>query len=147
MKEYNKLLQDSEEFQDYLTIELIKYGIILMNFSSWKYQLQGEGYTKYEIKLDNNMNKTGNLYIETAERKDRNSNWIKSGINRDDGSLHYLIGDYKKVYIFQKKILKTLCSDVLLQRVSTTTSQGILVSTEQAKHFSIVINLETGKVN
>jgi len=136
---YEKMLNTGLKYQDFLTKELIRYGIILMNYSTKEYQNNyGEGYTRYEIKFDNKFKNTGNLYIELYERSDIKYKWTESGILRNDNTLFYLIGDYNKTYLFQKKVLQQIISKY--RHVETPTSKGVLLPIDKIKKIANIID-------
>ena len=97
------------EFQDFVIVECYKIGIILMNFSSKKYQYnKGEGLSPYEIKLDEWCSKTYRLSIEFAERTAINKPWVKSGIDIENNSIFYIQGNHDIFFCFTKKMLRKL---------------------------------------
>jgi hypothetical protein len=65
---YREQLLEGIEFQDFIAEQLHLQGVVLQNFSSKKYQLRRENLLGLEIKFDKKYEKTGNLYIETAEK-------------------------------------------------------------------------------
>lgn len=101
---YQQQLEESKEYQDFLTRELSKQGIHIQCFSSRKYQWEiGESNNRIEIKYDREYATYGNLYIETHEKSDpKNLNYVLSGINRD-GVLHWIQGDYGIAFMFSRK--------------------------------------------
>ena len=125
-KYYKEKFRQGIEFQDLVSMTLYRYGIVLGNFSSKKYQYSmGENMLGAEVKLDMNFRSTGNLYIETAEKAhpDR-PEYTRSGVDRDSSWL-FIIGDEKEIWIFSVKHLRLLrqhCSCV-----RTTTSKGFLL--------------------
>ena len=93
---YNKQLEKALEFQDFVADKLYNIGISLNCYSSRKYQYEkGESRSGIEIKFDDQRKKTGNLYIEYAEKSNpNNKNYVPSGIERKDNTWLYVIGDY-----------------------------------------------------
>ena len=133
--EYKERLALGLEFQDYCAIEFAKIGIPITNFSSQKYQHEkGENLQGYEFKLDRNFRRTQNLYIEIAEKSNKeNAQFIDSGIMRSDNTLFYVIGDYEGVWLIQKQTLKYYIE--YLKEVQTPTSIGKLLPIEKAKNL------------
>ena len=131
---YMPQLLAAQEFQDFVSIELMTKGMVLSNMSSQKYQNEkGENLQGFEIKYDRNFRKTGNLYIEVAEKSDPdNYRFIESGIFRNDNSWIYLVGDYNGFYLMQKKILKAIYGKNIYKNVETKTSKGMLLPCVQA---------------
>jgi len=103
---YQQQLEESKEYQDFLTKELSKRGIHIQCFSSKKYQWEiGESLCGTEIKHDKRFSQTGNLFIETHEKANpANPNYVPSGINRDN-ILHWIQGDYGIAFMFSKREL------------------------------------------
>lgn len=111
-KDYQANLKRGLEYQDFISDMLRRdFGIVVGAYSSEKYQYEvGESASGIEIKYDSRFAETGNLYIETAEKSDEdNSEYVKSGIMRDDNSWLYLIGNYHEAFILSKKQLQSYC--------------------------------------
>jgi hypothetical protein len=104
----------------------------------------GENLQGIEIKFDDKMNTTGNVYIETMEKSDPNNlKYIESGIFRNDQSWLYLIGNYSVIYIFSKKHLQLMHDSNKYRKVTTATSIGFLVPILDAeKYCAYKINTE-----
>lgn len=118
------------QYQDFITLKLYSMGWSLNQFSSLKYQVEyGENIAGIEIKNDLQMQKTHNIYIELYEKAHTGS-FVFSGINRQDNTILWLIGDYNVAYVFVKKQLKYLCDNYQkygFKKVETETSIGILI--------------------
>lgn len=133
---YEEKLSQGLEFQDFV-IDNIDIPIIL--YASKKYQdNKGESRCGIEIKHDMLFRKTGNLYIETAEKSNAdNINFVPSGIYRKDNTWLWIIGDYETVYFLAKEQLKTLDKnvidgkDVFIHKIKDT-SKGFLLPIEYA---------------
>lgn len=125
----NEKLEPALEYQDFV-VDLFfrKFGLTIMSYASMLYQnTKGETKCGWEIKGDWQFRKTGNFYIEYAEkRKENNKLWVKSGIMRRDNSWLYLIGDYDDIYIFSKRQLIEEYKKCY-GRVQKTTSKGFLL--------------------
>ncbi len=136
---YNKKLQQGLEFQDVMTRALYQRGIVVVGYSSKRFQnSHGENMLGAEIKRDDNFRKTGNLYIETAEKAHpRNENYVKSGIMREDNSWLFIIGDERTAYIFSTKYLRMLSRTRGWREVKTPTSIGMLMPLSDAEKYSI----------
>lgn len=138
---YREKLEQGLSYQDYVTEKLYSIGLPVIGYSSKKYQNEkGENKNGWEIKFDDLRKKTGNLYIETAEKSNPdNKAYVPSGIFRDDNTWLYVIGDYTKIYIFSKKQLKTLYSDKTkmekIRKVVIPTSRGFLIPEAYAEKF------------
>lgn len=134
---YKKKLQQGLYFQDYIMELLYKNGIPLISYSSKEYQnMIGENKAGIEIKNDMNFRKTGNLYIETAEKsKAENEYFVKSGIYRNDNTWLYLIGDKETVFVLSKKQLQILHGKNKYRNVKIATSRGFLLPIADVEKF------------
>jgi len=134
---YANKLQQGLEFQDVVTRELYQRGIVVVGYSSRKYQnSEGENMLGAEIKRDGKFRETGNLYIETSEKSHPdNYKYIPSGIHRQDNSWLYVIGDEKTIYIFSTKYLRML--EKRYQTKEKPTSTGFLLPIADADKYCI----------
>jgi len=134
---YKEKLQQGLYFQDYIMELLYKNGIPLISYSSKEYQnMIGENKAGIEIKNDMNFRKTGNLYIETAEKsKAENEYFVKSGIYRNDNTWLYLIGDKETVFVLSKKQLQILHGKNKYRNVKIATSRGFLLPIADVEKF------------
>jgi hypothetical protein len=111
------MLQKGQEYQDYVMMKLHAHGIVLQCIQSKKFQLKRENLLGLEIKFDDRMKETGNIYFETAEKSDpANREFIDSGILRDDENWLYGVGDYSQIFIFSKGRLQNIYSHLLKAR-------------------------------
>ena len=104
---YKQQLARGVFYQDFVVEQLYRIGLPIINYSSKEYQLKiGENKAGVEIKFDDKYKITGNIYIETAEKSDeKNKEYVKSGIYRNDNTWLYIIGDFTTIFIFSKKHL------------------------------------------
>ena len=135
-------LEEAKEFQDFVCISLINRGIVLSNMSSKKYQYNhGENIQGFEIKYDKKFRTSTNLYIEYQEKSDpNNTNYVESGILRNDNTWIYCLGDYDGIYLMQKSVLKAMyIGNNTYRHVSTPTSKGYLLPVCEAdKYFTYI---------
>jgi hypothetical protein len=126
---YKQKLKEGKRFEKYIKTELKKHGLYLDFYNNKKDQYNiGETKQGYEIKYDKIYKKTGNLYIEIAEKSDANNyNYIKSGIFRDDNTHTWIIGNYNEVFFFKKQKLCEIYKLSKCKFVQTTTSKGFLL--------------------
>ena len=116
------------EYQDLATDILCSRGYNVNCYSSKKYQNEkGEGRNGIEIKNDRRMAETGNIYIETHEKKANADTWIESGILRKDNTKYWFIGDNEKAWLFHKRQLIATIKKENFKKVETATSLGILI--------------------
>lgn len=139
-KHYDGCLQKGLEFQDFIATILVKeMGISLSSFSSKKYQFKiGENMQGIEIKFDDKFKNTGNIYIEVKEKSNpANLNYVNSGIYRVDNTWLYIIGNYECVYIFGKQHLKLMHTSRKYREVTTPTSVGFLLPSDDADKYCL----------
>lgn len=138
---YAKKLPQGLEFQDFVTDKLMDIlGISLSTYQSKKYQLKGENRQGIEIKFDDRMKTTGNLYIETEEKSNPdNMCFVRSGIYRDDNTWLYIIGDYSTLFIFGKQTLRNMDTMGNYRKVEIPTSRGFLIPLESANKYALKV--------
>jgi len=128
------------QYQDFVMDVLIKeIGISLSNYSSKKYQYNvGENKQGIEIKYDDKHKETGNIYIEVAEKTNKNNpNYVDSGIMRSDNTWLYLIGDYSTIYVFSKKQLCLIGNTKKIFEIKGGTSKGYLLINNEVEKYVI----------
>ena len=87
-------LKEAEEFQDWVMERLLKEGIVFLQYSSAKNQInKGESISGIEVKYDMRFAETGNFYIETSARN-RAGKLMPSGIYRNDNTWLWVVGNY-----------------------------------------------------
>jgi len=140
---YKERLRTGLEYQDFVAEQLYKIGLPIFNYASKKYQIEcGENKLGVEIKYDAKFASTGNLYIELQEKTNpQNSNYIDSGINRNDNSWLYIIGNYNTIYIFSKRLLNQIASKYKSIENNTKTSIGFLLPKLDAEKYAARIIL------
>lgn len=131
-------------YQDFIVDLLFQtLGLPVVQYASRLYQAQvGESRTGVEIKHDEKYQKTGNLWIEVAEKaKPRPGDYAASGIDRDDNTWLYVIGDYDTVFGFPKKWLMGLRDSgrYELRENGTKTSIGFLLPGQIAMKLAAFI--------
>jgi hypothetical protein len=138
---YKKKLNQGLEYQDFISDIFYENGIIIVAYSSKCYQNErGENRIGIEIKNDAQFEKTGNIYIEIAEKSNpKNESYVMSGIYRNDNSWLYAIGNYKIIFIFGKETLKILHKLSRYKEVKTPTSKGFLIPNKDAKKYALKI--------
>ena len=150
-EQYRESMKKGLEYQDFVSDRLLRnFGIVVGTYTSKKYQQErGESASGIEIKFDDKLATTGNIYIETAEKSDpENEEYYPSGIYRKDSTWLYLIGNYEEAFLFSKEQLqiiqmrRDLWGKRGIKYVETKTSQGFLYPIVEAvnsrtclKHF------------
>jgi hypothetical protein len=134
---YANKLQIGLEFQDTVTRALYQRGIVVVGYSSRRFQVEeGENLLGAEIKRDDRFRTTGQLYIEIAEKSHPdNREFIPSGIHRKDNSWLFVIGDENTIYIFSTKYLQVL--ERRYEKKVTPTSRGFVIPIAEAEKYCI----------
>lgn len=135
---YQQKLESGLEFQDYVTSLFFELGIAVIQYSSKRYQFErGENSGGIEIKHDERLAETGNLYIECAEKSHPgNARYVPSGIYRMDNSWLYAIGNYRVVYVFLTRHLRWIHARARYAEKQTETSKGFLLPQTAAKKYA-----------
>jgi len=137
---YESKLADGKNFEKFVYDVLKDTGLVVVKPHLTKeMQLKGENSIGWEIKYDERMAETNNVYIEVAEKSDpKNNSYVKSGIYRDDNSWLWLIGDYSEIYIIQKNLLKILVETGKYRKVENNrkSSIGYLIPKEIIKKYA-----------
>ena len=120
--------EEDLQYQDFVTDKMHELlGWNLNCYASLKWNIEkGESLSRIEIKNDRLMESTKNLYIETAE-KDKNGNFVPSGIFRKDNSIVWWVGNYTQAFLISKRMLKKLYEANIFQEKETPTSKGFLI--------------------
>lgn len=139
-------LEDGQLYQDFVVDVAYRAGLVIVQYASKAYQFNiGESRTGAEIKHDKNMETTGNLYIEVAEKaRPRPGPYAPSGIMREDHWL-FIIGNYDMIFVFPRKLLlglhkvKGSNNGWRYRRVETATSQAFLLPIEDGRKYAALI--------
>ena len=134
---YADKLTQGIEFQDAATKILWQHGIVIVGYSSRRFQNEcGENIMGAEIKRDGHFRNTGNIYIEVSEKAHPdNHSFAPSGIYKKDNQWLFIIGDEETLYIFPTKYLRKL--EKRYTAVETPTSTGFLLPLEDAEKYCI----------
>lgn len=137
---YKQKLEQGLTYQDFVVEQLYNIGLPIISYSSKKYQhLIGENKCGFEIKYDDRMKISGNIYIEIAEKSNpANKEYYPSGIYRNDNTWLYIIGDYDIIFIFSKKHLRNIYENQQYKKfggreVEIPTSKGFLIPVKYAE--------------
>lgn len=129
---YQAKLEEGLRFQDHVLEVLLQEGIPLMYYTSREKQKHGETANGIEVKYDRRCKETGNLYIEYAEKSSAsNANYVPSGIDKDDNTWLWVIGNYETLYILCKSHLRRVKTKY--KPVNTPTSLGFLLPVADAE--------------
>jgi hypothetical protein len=139
-REYRKnKMASGADYQDFIMERMHSIGVVLQPYCSRQGQLKGENLLGMEIKNDEQMTRTKNIYIEVAEKAvPRPGDYAPSGIFRSDNTWLYGIGDRAIFYIFTKSTLKTSWAKrekMSLREIMTDTSKGFLLPRDVADHM------------
>jgi hypothetical protein len=134
---YKKQLERGLIFQDFVYEILARHGVMTVSYGSKLFQQRlGENKARIEIKFDGNLARTGNLWIETAEKSSPSRpEYVPSGIQRE--CVEYLIGDYDELFRFPTNLLRRMWkSGRFAERENhLKTSVGFLLPKDQAEKF------------
>lgn len=144
---YKSSLEEGQEYQDYVVDQLLRYyGWPLIIYQSKAWQRKGETSSGVEIKYDKRCAETGNLYIEVAEKPNKDHpTWYPSGIYRKDNSFFYLIGTFDEAYLLSKPQLQRIYenrgswSRLNIIEAENPTSKGFLFPKKDAEDKGYVL--------
>ena len=141
MTYYSDMLQKGEEFQKHVQAVLFDKYALALDFTKGDPQNYiGETLQGIEVKYDMMFEKSGNLWIEIAEKTDpKNPNYVNSGIMRDDNSWLFIIGDYKKLFVFTIKDLRMEVHSHEIRENNMKTSMGYLLPEDEADLLACLI--------
>src|SRR6185503_16126855 len=113
-----------DRFEAYLTERLALSGHTVTRHGSKAAQLAHGDLCvdgdHVEIKYDDRLAATENLYIEVAEKHDpRQATWVPSGIWAGSDAAWYVIGNAQRVYVFRREDLRwfsTLAREIEIKR-------------------------------
>jgi hypothetical protein len=81
-----------------------------------------------EVKFDRLFASTGNLYIETAEKRNADRvGWTPSGVCAASAAVWYGIGDYRDFFLFQRVTLRDVARTARPIEIAMKTSRGFLL--------------------
>ena len=106
--DYQALLIKGEKYQDFIKNQLNKIGIQITYTTTRTEQFISESKEGIEIKFDDQMKNTGNIYLEFMERSDTKYGWTDSGFKKKDNTWLIIIGDYTEAFFFSKETLNDL---------------------------------------
>ncbi len=135
---YERDLRRGQEFQDHV-VELFarELFIPLSCFSHPKKQDEmGENLQGIEIKFDDRLRETGNLFIEYRERSGPTSEWHDSGILGRPHVWGFAIGDYQRVFFFSVRLLVNLKNTGKYKDVSGSTARGYILPQADAEKYA-----------
>ena len=112
-KYFIQKLTRSHRFEIYIDCVFKWRGLDIGLYYGRDQQYGGENAAGIEIKRDMRLRETGNLYIEYAEKHDpRSSQWVPSGILKNDNSRFFLLGDFGQFYVLRRDDLLSLYRDL-----------------------------------
>ncbi len=100
---------------------------------------KGESRGRVEIKFDRRLRDTGNLMIETRERRNSSgsSEWRDSGPYDAADPWFIAQGDEYTIWLFASSLLRLLHKQPRYQIVKTTTAEGFLLPLADADKYAI----------
>ena len=134
-------LKAGHEYEDFVAEQLWNHRWPIYVYRSRKWQWKsGESVNGIEIKLDRKFRKSGNLFIETAERRttDGTSRWRPSGIYCEHNPRILAIGDYQTIYLLGVRWLRHGC-EAALKEIERNTFKGYILKLAYAENSAIDI--------
>lgn len=121
-KFYKEQFERGDKFADFANDILYANGVIIGMYQSKDRQWSvGESRAGVEIKYDEQQAKTGNLWIEMAEKTNKdNPEWVPSGIYATDNRWLYVIGNYHAIWIFSVTMLRLLMPKYPTKEIGTS---------------------------
>lgn len=144
-EQFQKDLKRGEEYQKFIEeIFREKLGIVFSCYTTKSEQMRyGENRAGWEIKycspkwIGRNGKPSGNIFIETEAKNKDNTRYIPGGINKEDNAWLFIVGDYDDIWIFSKKMLKTISHNKMIINNSMGTAKGFLLNSEEIENYSI----------
>lgn len=140
-------------YQDFVVDLLLQtLGLAVVQYSSRVYQTQiGESRTGVEIKFQDKYTKTGNLWIEVAEKaRPRPGDYVASGIadREHDNAWLFVTGNYNTVFGFSKRLLQALSLSGRYPQLenNTKTSLGYLLPDADARKYAAFVLMPNANV-
>ena len=130
-----------EEASRFLTSQGFPIGLHFSAAGQWEW---GESAAHCEIKFDRRWKETGNLFIETRERRnaDGTSAWRPAGIYDAAAPWFYLIGDRNKLWLLSVALLIRMDFSAKYPRASLPTAEGFLLPVGVADQWAIRLFLD-----
>jgi hypothetical protein len=134
---YARKLREGQDYEQFVAEKLRAFGWVVGLYKTKQEQRDiGESRMGLEIKFDDMMSSTKNVYFETHEKSDAgNAHFVESGILRADNSILYGIGNRRDFYMFGKftmqrvreAFIRGMVADIVkrdYQERETPTSKG-----------------------
>lgn len=138
---YDERLKTGNEFEKFMVRYLNGKGRNIKLYNTEHEQITiGETDAGIEFKNDSKFRKTGNLFIETKERRHISKEYVDSGIYRKDNTETLIIGDTVIAYEIPILKLREIDSHCPQRENDTKTGKGFLLNIELAKQKEIITN-------
>lgn len=137
MSYYGEQLEKAEAWEQYIVERLQAEGRVVERHKTRAAQYaHGDTTIGLELKFDLELTRTGNLYIEVAEKsRPEQAEWIDSGIYARADFKWYGVGDYRDFYIFRRSALKRLAPQMPTFTIARGTSRGFLLEPPQREEL------------
>lgn len=142
---YIENLTKSHRYELYVDSVLNEQGIDIGLYYDMDGQYNGESELGVEIKYDNRLSETENIYIEVSESLNPGQSLVNSGILKEDNTKVLAIGNYEQIFFLPKNLLLKLytreSNEVPIRNVRATrgTSEGFIIRARDARTISIPI--------
>lgn len=129
MNDFDYSNELGSRYQDIISRELLKIGIVVQCHTSCYFQMNyGESPQGIEIKHDSKIIQTKRIYFEFNAINKKGDKFIGGGIEKEDNAWLYVIGNGRECWIFSKKQLRALFRQVR-QNPELYKEQGISLRT------------------
>jgi hypothetical protein len=135
---YMRQRHTGEGFERYVVAQLRLRGVTIARHEGKRAQLAfGDTTLGIEIKYDLLLERTGNLYIEVAEKKHAdNPRWIASGIEASSSARWYGIGNTIEWYLISREALRRVKGRYREIMIDRGTSRGFLLPRADAERMA-----------
>lgn len=134
---YDSQRAQGDAYEAYMTARLRAEGLTVSRWATKADQLaHGDlcvNGDNVEIKYDTIFIRSGNLFVEVAEKRDRDrATWTPSGIDASSDARYYGIGDYVRFFLFDRAALRNFreAAQPPVITINRETSRGFLLSAE-----------------
>ena len=140
-KPFAERLAAGKEFEETASKFLTSLGWpIGLHFSAKGQWEMGESAAHVEIKNDNKFPETGNLFIETRERRDSSglSQWRNAGIYDASDPWFFLIGNPSVLWLLSVRWLRLMHQTEKYRKITLETAEGFVIPVTVANHICII---------
>jgi hypothetical protein len=139
---YTQQLAIGQAYERYILEQLRAEGRVVESHATAALQLARGDLSvagqDLEVKFDRLFASTGNLYIETAEKRDASRDyWTPSGVCASSAAIWYGIGDYRDFFLFKRVTLRDVARTARPIEIAMKTSRGFLLEAGRRAAFCV----------